>query len=94
MCRPDHDYSLPGAYFVTICVGDRRVAFGEITDDGMHLSPAGNLVHRALPALEDRFATILLDCFVVMPNHVHAVIVLGARELVAGEESAMNRAAT
>jgi len=94
MRRPNHDYSQPGAYFVTICVQERRDAFGEVRTGEMLLSAAGKQVEAILLSLEERFPTILVDCFVIMPNHVHAVIVLGAREPVVGERGAMNRAAT
>ena len=60
----------------------------------MVLSAAGKNVGASLHALEDGFPTILLDCFVVMPNHVHGVIMLGAKPHGDGQQGAMNRAAT
>lgn len=70
------DYTLPGTYFITICTHDRRELFGEIANGGMRLNDAGmaaQAVWRAIPA---HFPTVRLDAFVVMPNHVHGVIVI------------------
>lgn len=71
-----HDYSQPGAYFVTVCTQDRACLFGEVTDGEMRLNPAGQLVERGWCAIPDHFPLARLDSFVVMPNHVHGIIVL------------------
>lgn len=71
-----HDYSQPGAYFVTVCTQDRACLFGEVTDGEMRLNPAGQLVESGWCAIPDHFPLARLDSFVVMPNHVHGIIVL------------------
>ena len=70
------DYSAPGAYFVTICVVERRFLFGEIRDGAMHPNALGTLVAQTWRDLPSVIPTIDLDAFVLMPNHVHAVIAI------------------
>ena len=71
-----YDYSSTGAYFVTICVNQRQCLFGEIVDGTMRLSEGGNMIHAVWDALPRRYANVNLDMFMVMPNHVHGIIVL------------------
>ncbi len=71
-----YDYSSPGAYFVTICVERREHRLGEIVDGVMRLNDAGRMVQAAWQALPGRFPNIRLDEFVIMPNHVHGIIVI------------------
>ena len=71
-----YDYSRSGAYYVTLCTQDRACFFGEVVDTDMHLNDAGRLVSDAWRALPDRFPPIVLDAFVIMPNHIHGVVVI------------------
>ncbi|MCB9422165.1 MAG: transposase [Ardenticatenaceae bacterium] len=71
-----YDYSQAGAYFVTICVNDGQCRFGEIKDGVMHPSPAGEMVIACWYALPERFPTIDLDVFGLMPNHSHGIILI------------------
>jgi REP element-mobilizing transposase RayT len=72
------DYSSSGAYFVTICAQARGMNwFGVISKDGMRLNAAGNMVKNELEGLTTRFTNLEVDTFIVMPDHVHAVLVLG-----------------
>jgi putative transposase len=70
------DYSSLGAYFVTICVFQRECVFGEIVNGEMILSRSGERTLEVWEGLPLRFPTIELDAFVIMPNHLHAVICL------------------
>ena len=72
----DYDYSWAGAYFVTICVQNRACLFGEICNDEVIPNPAGRLVQSEWDALPKRFSLLDLDAFVLMPNHVHAIVVI------------------
>lgn len=69
----DFDYSQPGSYFVTIVTQDRNELFGEIIDGEMRLNNAGKMAERVWTDLPNRFAIIALDCYVVMPNHIHVL---------------------
>ncbi len=72
----DYDYRENGAYFVTICTHRRTPLFGEIIGDEMQLYPMGELVLHSWEVLPEHFPNAELDAFVIMPNHVHAVVVL------------------
>jgi putative transposase len=75
------DYSTPGAYFVTICVVDKECVLGRVVGTTVELSEKGAVVARHLTRLTGETG-VSVDCSVVMPNHVHAVLVLGGgREL-------------
>ncbi len=71
-----YDYSTAGAYFVTICTYRRECFLGEITDGEMRLSDAGRMVHLIWEQLPDHYPYIKLDAFVIMPNHVHGIVIL------------------
>ena len=72
----DYDYSLPGAYAITIVTQSRLCLFGKVICGEMHLNQAGMIVQQSWEELPHRFPSIELDAFVVMPNHVHGIIVL------------------
>ena len=72
-----YDYTQAGAYFVTIVTQDRAPLFGDVVAGGMQLNDAGRMVEQEWLNLPDRFPSIELDAFVVMPNHVHGIIVIG-----------------
>ncbi len=73
---PEYDYSQAGAYFVTICVQGRECLLGEVMGGSIHLSDHGKLVRDCWHKLPHHYPNIELDAFVVMPNHVHGVVVL------------------
>lgn len=72
----DFDYAQEGAYFVTICTQDRSCVLGEILDGSMLLNDAGRMVQKAWDDLADHYPGLETDAVVVMPNHLHGVIVL------------------
>ena len=72
-----YDYSQPGAYFVTVCTQNRACLLGEIMDDEMHLNDAGRMVKRVWDEIPTYYPGIDIDAFVVMPNHLHGIILLG-----------------
>ena len=71
---PDHDYTTPGLYFVTICIKDRREALARIGDDGLVLNGFGRIARDCWLEIPEHFPNIGLDEFVVMPNHIHGII--------------------
>ncbi|HVA00112.1 MAG TPA: transposase [Terriglobia bacterium] len=71
-----YDYAGGGAYFVTICTRAKKCLFGEIVEGSMILNEAGNLVQRIWHTLPQRFGSLVLDAFQMMPNHLHAIFVL------------------
>lgn len=70
----DYDYSQPGYYFVTICARDRKEWFGEIKNGEMVLNPCGEIATHHWLGIPSHFTGIILDAYVVMPNHMHGII--------------------
>jgi putative transposase len=69
------DYASPGAYFVTICAARRGDVFGDVRDGTVRLNACGLVVSEALGAIRDHH-DVEVDASVVMPDHVHAIVVL------------------
>jgi REP element-mobilizing transposase RayT len=78
-----YDYSQGGYYFVTICTQKRRCLFGEIENGRMILNDAGKMIDYQWNDLASRFTHIELDEYIVMPNHFHGIIIVGATLAVA-----------
>jgi len=74
-----YDYTQPGAYFIAICTHGRECLFGEIIDGEMHLNEAGQIVVQTWQDLPNHGPSVQLDAFVVMPNHVHGIIIITER---------------
>ncbi|MDQ3541365.1 MAG: transposase [Chloroflexota bacterium] len=70
------DYTDPGPYFVTICLSTREPRFGRVVDGIVVLNAAGEGVHDLWLSLPRRFPTLILDAFVVMPDHLHGILTL------------------
>lgn len=70
------DYGNDAAYFVTICTGGREHYFGEIRDEIMYLSEMGKIASQNWMEIPDHFTFVKLDVFVVMPNHIHGILVI------------------
>ena len=70
------DYALNGAYFVTLRTRNRERLFGEIIGGTMRLNDAGQMIETWWHRLPDRFPNIETDAFIVIPNHIHAIIVI------------------
>lgn len=76
ICLREYDYSTAGFYFVTICIQNRECLLGEIVDGEVVLNDAGRVVEKIWMELTQRFPNVVLDLFVVMPNHFHGIIIL------------------
>jgi putative transposase len=83
----DFDYSQPGAYYVTLCTIGRLCLFGEVVDGIMILNDMGRIVEDCWHELPAHYPHVALDAIVIMPNHVHAVIVLVERPDVGADFS-------
>lgn len=71
-----YDYAQAGCYFATICSHQRECLFGEIDNGQIKLSIYGEIVSECWQALAHYFGNIELDTFVVMPNHLHGLILI------------------
>ena len=71
-----YDYTRAGAYFITICIQHRECLFGEMINDQMHLNQPGRMILSIWDELPQHYAGVDIDAFVIMPNHIHGIIVL------------------
>ena len=73
---PEYDYAQAGAYFVTIVTHHRQSLLGEIQAGTVHRSNAGKIVHQCWFDLPHHYTMMEPIAFVIMPNHVHGMILL------------------
>jgi REP element-mobilizing transposase RayT len=73
---PTHDYTAPGGYFVTVCTYERVCLFGDVIEDKMRLNDTGKIVRDEWMRSAAIRREIVLDEFVVMPNHVHGIVMI------------------
>ena len=71
---PQHNYAEPGYYFITICTENRRQLFGTIENDKIILNDIGNMVDVWWQKIFERYQNILIDEYIIMPNHIHGII--------------------
>ena len=78
-----YDYSTPGAYCITICAHERKGLFSQIlldaVGDGLarpvvKCTNLGHIVEQQIAAIPKRFPTVLVDTYVIMPNHIHLLL--------------------
>lgn len=80
----NYDYSRKGAYFVTVCTAGRKNLLSEISypvgrglaPAEIHLTACGQIIKEELEALPMRFPTVRLEKYVIMPNHIHLLLML------------------
>lgn len=74
---PGFDYSQPGSYFVTISTQNKRCLFGSVIDHQMFQNKAGLVIRESWLWLSRRYSSFLtLDSWVIMPNHIHGILVI------------------
>ncbi len=80
-----YDYSKEGAYFITICSKDRKCIFGEIVvgaglvsarSEQTELTKLGRIIEKHWHDIPSQFNNVELDEFIVMPNHIHGILIL------------------
>ena len=72
----NYDYTLPGAYFITICTYNRQCLFGEIVDGEMTLNEFGEIVKTEWQKTGILRPNIDVNTFIVMPNHLHGILII------------------
>lgn len=73
-----YDYAQAGAYFVTVVTAGRVPLFGDVRGGAMHLNEAGRMVDAEWRAIASHLPTMAIDAYVVMPNHIHGIVVIAA----------------
>jgi putative transposase len=72
----DYDYSQAGAYFVTICAWNKDCIFGDVENAEIRMNECGQVVRNEWLHTENIRSNVELDAFIVMPNHVHGILVI------------------
>jgi REP element-mobilizing transposase RayT len=72
----EYDYSNNGYYFITICVKDMKCVLGSIENNRIKLNKYGFIVENNVRNLQKRFVCVELDYYIVMPNHIHVILIL------------------
>ena len=70
---PGYDYSTDNYYFVTICTHEKKCIFGSVKE----LSRYGKIAAESAIQITNHYSGVRVDKFVVMPNHVHLIVVIG-----------------
>ncbi len=70
------DYSSNGAYYITICTKNRECLFGNIVAGKMTLNDLGEIVNQCWFDLPNHYGNCKLDEFVIMPDHIHGIIII------------------
>jgi len=75
------DYSNNGYYFVTICTKNKNKYFGEIKNKEMILNDIGKIAKKCWLEIPKHFDFVVLDEFVIMPNHIHGIIIINKNDI-------------
>ena len=75
----DYDYTLGGYYFITICTKDKNHYFGEISKEMIQLNDVGKIAFNSIEKIREIYKSIKIDNFVVMPNHIHMIIIIDTK---------------
>lgn len=78
----EYDYSQGGYYFVTICVNDRKNYFGSVNNNKCVLNEYGKIVKQILEIIPVKYPYANVDYYVIMPDHIHAIIIIDPSENV------------
>ena len=87
---PGYDYSQPGCIFVTLCTHQRQTLFGRIIDSEMLISPVGEHARDLWYRLPEQYEGVIVDTFVIMPDHIHAIVFLGANPNVQSNDPSLS----
>jgi putative transposase len=77
-----YDYTKNGAYFITICTHEHEGIFGKIENGRMLLNELGEIANACWMEIPKHFTGVELDEFIIMPNHIHGIIVVAKRTSV------------
>ena len=74
-----YDYASEGAYFLTICTDEMRHLFGRVQNSVMVTNTLGDIAQQCWDAIPQHMPHVDIGEFVVMPNHVHGIVVIRER---------------
>ena len=76
ICLKGYEYTRPGAHFVTICTHERECLFGDVINGEMTFNAYGQIAHEEWVRSAAIRREIHLDAFIVMPNHLHGIVII------------------
>ena len=76
-----YDYSQQGMYFVTVCTYNHHFLFGHIAEERMILNNAGRFANKCWLEIPEHFPHVALDEFIIMPNHIHGIIIINGKNV-------------
>ena len=74
-----YDYAQTGTYFVTICTPKKQSLFGEVVGGEMVLNDVGRIIQMCWSQIPNHFPQVVLDAFVIMPDHIHGIIIISTQ---------------
>lgn len=77
---PGYDYGLPGWYFLTICTYNHASFLGEIVEGEMQVNALGRIIEDEWQRTPKIRSDITLDAYIIMPNHIHGIVVITVDE--------------
>ena len=72
----EYDYSLPGAYFITICTKNRNPILAINNNGNLTMTHEGIIVNKYWFEIQNHFPHLTLDAFIIMPDHIHSIIII------------------
>jgi REP element-mobilizing transposase RayT len=83
----DWNYAAPGWYFVTVCTKDKKCTLGRGGDGQIIFSEAGFIAEEEMKSIATHYANVVIDRYVVMPNHVYAIVVIEGNQIYSPVET-------
>jgi putative transposase len=83
----DYDYSKAGCYFLTLCALNRREMLGQVVGGDAYIAPSvllskiGAITEKYIKNIDSKYDKVYVDKYVIMPNHIHMIIVLKDRTM-------------
>lgn len=93
----DYDYSQAGYYFITICTKDKKKLLSEIISYNSHDMPKseltliGNEIFNTINFMDKQYSGIKFDKYIIMPNHIHLIIILHGSQLASQENPQLHK---
>jgi len=72
----EYDYSFPGWYYVTVCAHEKNNLFGKIKNGNVDYNTLGKIAQKYFAEIPEHFENSEIDEFIIMPNHVHGIIII------------------
>lgn len=89
-----YDYAQPGAYFITVVTQDRACLFGEIVNGEMRINEWGEMAQQCCLEIPDHFPQTQLDEYIIMPDHIHGIIIINDSPIVGAKKFSPNNMET